>query len=93
MEFAVLRAIFIIIAFLQQIGAQHGGMGGGGSSGSSKRIYIYIYIYVGDRAFVFVFYPSLLSSRKYFFVTYDEIERKNWRHCLEIISQKIVVIR
>ena len=59
----------------------------------SAYIYIYIYIYVGDRAFVFVFYPSLLSSRKYFFVTYDEIERKNWRHCLEIISQKIVVIR
>ncbi|KAK2564859.1 hypothetical protein P5673_011555, partial [Acropora cervicornis] len=28
MEFAVLRAIFVINAFLQLVGAQHGGMGG-----------------------------------------------------------------
>ena len=89
MEFAVLRAIFVLNAFLQLAGARPSGMGEMG--GSSKRIYTYIY--VSDSAFVFVFYPALLSSRKYFPVTNDQIERTNWRHCLEIISQKIVVIR
>ena len=51
------------------------------------------YMYVGDGAFLYDFYPALLSSRKYFPVINDQIERTNWRHCLEIISQKIVVIR
>ena len=91
MEFAVLRAIFVICAFLQLVGARPGGMSGMG--GSSKRIYIYIYVCVSDSAFVLVFYPALLSSRKYFPVTNDQIERTNWRHFLEIISQKLVVIR
>ena len=36
MEFAVLRAIFVINAFLQLVGAQHGGMGGMGTK--SKRM-------------------------------------------------------
>ena len=38
MEFAVLRAIFVINAILQLVGARPGGMGGIG--GSSKRIYM-----------------------------------------------------
>ena len=53
----------------------------------------YLLIYVGDRAFVFVFYPALLSSCKYFPVTNDQIERISQDNVFSLLSQKIVVIR